>query len=322
MGVLAHGIQEAAAGLDDLPPFGPATAFTVWRLDAAAAVGLLVSAGLYAWGVRRLRRRGRAWSRWRSVSFFTGIAALAVATQSSLGAYDDALFSVHVTQHLVLSMVGPFFLALGAPVTLALQASERPAQTRLLRVLHSRPVTLLTHPAVAFSVFALTLFGLYFTPLYALSLRNDVVHSAVHLHFVVAGSLFFWVVVGLDPIGNRLPYGARLVMVLAAVPVHAFLGVALMTGAHPLASDWYAQVRDWGVSPLTDQRTGGAIMWGFGDLLSLAAGAVVLSQWTAHEDRAARRERRSFSLRGSGAPSVSPTPAIRTSEPVSGGTPA
>jgi putative copper resistance protein D len=319
MGVLAHGVGEAAAGLGGLPPFGPTTALTVWRLDVAAAVGLLVCASLYTWGVERLRRRGRAWSPWRSASFLTGIATLALATQSSMGAYDDSLFSVHVAQHLVLSMVGPFFLALGAPVTLALQASTRSTQTRLLGVLHSRPVTMLTHPAVAFTVFALTLYGLYFTPLYALSLRNDVVHSAVHLHFAVAGSLFFWVVVGLDPVGSRLPYGARLVMVLATVPVHAFLGIALMTGTHPLAADWYAQIRQWGVSPLTDQRTGGALMWGFGDLLSLAAGAVVVRQWTAHEDRATERQRRRSSRSGTHAPVGPPAMATRATGSVSGG---
>ncbi len=70
-----------------------------------------------------------------------------LATQSGLAQYDRVLFSLHVVQHLLLGMVAPLFLVLGAPVTLALQASRRPAQQRLLRVLHSRPVLVVTHPA-------------------------------------------------------------------------------------------------------------------------------------------------------------------------------
>lgn len=290
--VLAHGVAAGGGG-DGLPPFDLVTAFTQWKLDEAALVGIVASAGVYGWALARLRAKGRHWSPWRTASFFTGLATLAVSTQSSLGAYDDSLFSVHVTQHLLLSVVGPFFLALSAPVTLVLQAADRPLKVRLLRVLHSRPVRVVTHPAVAFTVFAFTLYGLYFTPLYALSLRNDVLHSAIHLHFVLAGSLFFWVVIGLDPVGERLPFGARLVLILATVPVHGFLGIALMTGTHPIAADWYQQVRSWGASPLSDQQTGGAIMWAMGDLISMAAGGIVLAQWMAYEDRKAYRAERS-----------------------------
>jgi len=299
--LLAHGADGAAAS-GGLPPYDLAAALTEWRLDPWPLLGLALAAAGYLWGLHRLALRGRRWSRRRTASFATGLAALLVATQSSLGAYDETLFSVHVAQHMVLSMVGPFFLALGAPVTLLLQASDRRVQVSILGVLHSRPAALLTHPLTVVALFGLTLYGLYFTPLYELSLRNGLVHELVHVHFTLAGSLFFWVVVGLDPVGRRVPFGARLGLVLATVPLHAFLGIALMAGNQPVADGWYEQVRTWGPSPLVDQRTGGAVMWGVGELLSLAAGAVVLRQWMASEDRATdraeRAERRSEAVTG------------------------
>ena len=276
-----------------LPPFGLGPALTEWALDPGPALGVALAGGAYGWGIGRLRRRHRRWPAVRTLSFGAGLLVIVLATQSSLGVYDTSLFSLHVTQHILLGIAAPFSLALGAPVSLALQATDRVTQVNLLRLIRSRPVRMVTNPVVAFVLFSLTLYALYFTPVYELSLRNDWVHSAVHLHFLVAGSLFFWVVVGIDPIANRIPYGARLGLVLLTIPFHAFVGVALMQGSVPIAADWYAGVRDWGVSPLTDQRTGAAIMWGLGDLVGMIAGGVVLGQWMAHESRVNRRIERS-----------------------------
>jgi putative membrane protein len=292
-----------------LPPFGAGPLLTDWGLDPGPAVGVLLTGGAYTWGVVRLHRRGRRWSPWRTASFAGGLLAIVVATQSALGAYDTSLFSVHVVQHLLLGVAAPFLMALGAPFTLALQATDRTTQVGLLWLLRTAPVRVLTHPLVGFSVFALTLFALYFTPIYELSLRNDWVHGAVHLHFLFAGSLFFWAVIGLDPVANRLPYGARLIIVLLTVPFHAFLGIALLSGDTPLAADWYLGVRDWGVSPLTDQRTGAAIMWALGDVIGLVAGAVILAQWMAHEDRANLRARRAEERRTASTSSPTRSPA-------------
>jgi cytochrome c oxidase assembly factor CtaG len=275
-----------------LAPFGPAEVVTQWTFDPGPALGVALAAGAYGWGVVRLSRRSRRWSPGRTAAFSVGLATVLFATQSGLAVYDTALFSVHVVQHVLLGVAAPFLLALGAPITLALQSCARPTQLGLLWLLRSAPVRVLTHPLVGFTVFALTLYVLYFTPLYELSLRNDWVHAAVHVHFLLAGSLFFWTVIGLDPIAHRIPFGARLIIVLLTVPFHAFLGIALLTGSTPLAGDWYANARDWGVAPLTDQRTGAAIMWALGDAIGLTAGAVVLAQWMAHEDRATRRAER------------------------------
>jgi putative membrane protein len=267
-----------------------------WSVVAESALqplpALLVATGVaaYVLAVRRLARRGRRWPMGRSAAFGAGMTTVAVATLSGLAAYDTLLFSAHAVQHVLLGVVAPFFLALGAPVTLALQSSSRPVQVRLLRVLHSRPVRAVTHPIVASALFALTLFALYFTPVYELSLRSPIVHELVHLHFLLAGAVFFWAVIGLDPVGWRIPYGARLVLILLTVPFHAFLGLALMSGDQPIAADHYAAIdRPTEVSVMGDQRTGAGVMWGIGDVIGVVAGSVVMVQWMRHEERSARR---------------------------------
>lgn len=274
---------------------------TDWTLDLPALVACGVLCVAYLAGVRRLHRRGRAWRTGRTVSFLSGVGVLAVATQSVVATYDTRLFSLHVAQHVMLGVLGPFLMALGAPVTLALQASRRPTQVNLVRALRSRPARALSHPVVAFAVFSLTLFILYFSPLYELSLDNGVVHAWVHVHFVLAGSLFFWVTVGLDPVARRVPYGARLLLVLLTVPFHAFLGVALLSAARPMAEHHYEAVDreaaragepPVAVSRLGDQQAGAALMWGIGDIIGIGAGVVVAQQWWRAEERAARRDDR------------------------------
>jgi putative copper resistance protein D len=207
---------------------------------------------------------------------------VAIAVLSGVSSYDETRFVVHVVQHLLLSMVAAVLFVLSAPITLALQAGSRTTQHRIVRVLHSGPVHVLTHPVTVLALFGGTLFVLYFTGLYDLSLRSQPVHELVHLHFVVVGSLFFWMVVGVDVVRNRLPYGACLLCVMATVPIHAFLGIALLSSRAPLFAG----------HSLADQRAGAGILWAAGDLVTLVVGGIVLAQWMAHEERVAAREDR------------------------------
>ncbi|MGH9024750.1 MAG: cytochrome c oxidase assembly protein, partial [Acidimicrobiia bacterium] len=244
-------------------------------------------------GMRRLAARGRTWPARRSVPFYGGLGVILLATQSGLAAYDRVLFSAHVVQHLLLGMVAGLLLAFGAPVTLALQAASRPAQRQILRVLHSRPISVLTHPATVWVLFAGTLFVLYFTGLYELSLRENLVHAALHAHFVGVGFLFFALVVSIDPITSGLGYGARMLFVALMLPFHAFLGLVLLSTDEVIGGSWYQQVvRDWGASPLADQRTGAGILWVFGEILGVVTLVIVAARWMAHEERVARRNDR------------------------------
>lgn len=265
---------------------------TGWSLELFFPF-VAASAALYVIGVRRLHARGRPWPAGRIAAFLSGLAVMLVATESGLAAYDDILFSLHIVQHILLGMVAPLLLVLGAPVTLALQASSRSSQRRILRVLHSAPVRVLTHPLTAWLLFGTSIVTLYFTSLYELSLRNEWFHLWTHAYFVVAGCLFLAHVVGLDPIPHAMGYGARLLYVVVLLPFHTFVGVALLTMNTVIASGWYAQVeRRWGASPLADQRTGAGLLWVSGELFGLLCIGIVVYQWMSAEERAAARHDR------------------------------
>lgn len=265
---------------------------TDWSIDVALPF-VVAAAALYVRGVRRLHARGRTWHGGRTAAFLIGLAMILVATESGLAAYDRVLFSYHIVQHILLGMVAPLLLVLGAPVTLALQASSRSSQRRILRVLHSAPVGALTHPLTAWLLFGTSIVTLYFTPLYELSLRSDLFHVATHAYFVLAGCLFLAHVVGLDPIPHAMGYGARLLYVVVLLPFHTFVGVALLTMNTVIASGWYSQVeRRWGASPLADQRTGAGLLWISGELFGLVCIGIVVTQWMSAEERAAARNDR------------------------------
>jgi len=248
--------------------------------DPGLAVALALAAVLYGAGVRRLAARGRRWPSARAASFASGLVAVAVATQSGIGRSDTTSFTAHMTQHVLLGMVAPLLFALSAPVTLALQASARPTQRALLRVVHSPVVAGLTHPAVGWVLFGGTVFVLYFTPLLELSLRNGLVHEAVHVHLLLVGALFLWPLLGLDPVRWRLPYGARLLAVLLAVPFHAFAGLALYSARTSVAPEAY---------DLASQRAAAGVLWVVGELFGLVAGGIVVVQWMRADERAAAR---------------------------------
>lgn len=240
----------------------------------AAGPLLALALAAYLWAASKVRRR---WPAARSAAFLSGGVAVAVA----LAVDGRRSFATHAAQHLLLGMVAPALFALGAPVTLALQAGGRTFRRGLLRALHSRPAAVVCSPLVAWSLFGGSMVALYLTPLYRLSLDNAVVHEALHVHFLVAGALFFWPVLGVDPVPRRLPHGARLLMVFLTIPFHAVLGMALL-GANPLAPE----------HTLADHRAGTGVLWAAGDLLGLVAVLVVAAQWMGHEERQAAREDR------------------------------
>lgn len=262
--------------------------------DPAFAIVVVVLAVGYAalWRARRARHPDQPWPARRSWAFGLGVATLAVATQSGIARYDTALFSIHMLQHLLLGMVAPLLLALGAPVTLALQGSSRSGQVALLMILDHPIMRFLSHPLVAWSLFSLSLFVVYTTPLFGLSLRNGPVHTALHLHFLAAGFLFCWSVVGVDVGRRRVGHAARLLAVALTIPFHAFLGLMIQAGADaPLGADEYgAVVRTWGGSLTSDQQTGASLLWGLGELWGVLLVILVAADWMRAEARRQARE--------------------------------
>jgi cytochrome c oxidase assembly factor CtaG len=288
-----------------------------WSLDPLVSVLLVAAALLYLRARRRLVAGGVAWPAQRTGCFLGGLGALALALLSPIEAYDTVLFSVHVVQHMLLTMVAAPLLALGAPVTLALRATGGRTRRRMVRVLHSPPVRVLGHPLVAWVLFTVSLYGLYYSPLFDLSLRNRFVHDLVHLHFLGAGLLFWWPVVGVDPTRWRLPHVARLLFVFLMVPFHAFLGVAIMNSGRLLAPSLASFQRSWGPTPLADQQAGGAILWGAGDLVALGAVLGILVAWASYDQNvvAVREDRRLARERAAGRPTTVTRPDLGQEKP-------
>ncbi|HEY7271706.1 MAG TPA: cytochrome c oxidase assembly protein [Actinoplanes sp.] len=273
-----------------LPPFTPAVFFTQLRVDSVLAVFLLAAAALYGYGVYRLRRRGDAWPPGRTVAFLLGgLGSIAAVTVTGIEAYDDTLLSVHMVQHMVLSMIGPIFLALGAPITLALRTLRPGPRKTLLAVVHSRVVRVLTFPLVAFGLFIANPFVLYFTGLYRQSLEHAWLHEWVHVHFVITGCLFFWPLVGLDPLPNRWPYPARALLMLLSVPFHTVLGLTIMQSRTLLAGDWYPNLHLTWSDPWSDQVVAGGILWAGGEVVSITLLGILVLQWIRQSEREAKR---------------------------------
>jgi len=255
-------------------------------------LGVLLSAGLYLWAVLRLRRRGDAWSPWRTASWLLGVAVIAYAVLGGIAVYDRVLFSAHAVQHMLLATVAPIPLALGAPVTLALRTLPAGARKLLLSVLHSRVAKVLAFPLVGFAILIVSMYGLYFTSLYPATLEHPVLHDAMHVHFLLAGCLFYWPVIGVDPL-PRLDYWARLLLLFITFPVHALLALAIMSYNKVFAAQWYEGLhRPWGGGLLGDQQTGGGLMWAAGELVGALVFVALFVQWSRADERSARRDDR------------------------------
>ncbi|MEV0820103.1 cytochrome c oxidase assembly protein [Nonomuraea rubra] len=279
------------------PPLTLGNIFSLWWLDLFFAVVAAVLAGLYGAGLLRLRRRGDRWSWGRTASWYIGVALLVFCTQSGLARYAKVMFDVHMIEHMTLSMVVPIFLVLGGPVTLALRAlkpaarrGDRGPREWITTILHSRFTKVVTHPVVATAIFVASTYALYFTPLFESAMNEHLGHIWMTLHFLISGCLFFWVIIGVDPGPNRLPYVWRLLMLFVTMPFHAFFGIALMMMGSVIASGWYEQLgRTWGDTLLQTQRDGGAIAWGFGEIPTLIVLLAIAVQWYKDDDRQARR---------------------------------
>ena len=266
------------------------------HLDTAVIVTTSVIAGLYLAGVTRLRRRGDLWPIGRTVAMMLGLLSILSVTVTQLGAYSTVLFSAHMIQHMVLSMLTPVFLVLSGPITLALRAlhpsvrGQRGPREWVVAFQHCAPVRILTTPLVAFVVYITSLYGLYFTPLFSTLMGSHLGHLAMLADFVLAGYFFYWMIIGVDPTPKPVPYWARLMLLLAGMAVHAVFGVIVMISPTSIVGDWYGRVAPpWLADPISDQYLAGGIAWSFGELPTLLIiGALVLA-WSRAEERDNRR---------------------------------
>ena len=270
-----------------------------WYPDAVFLVlGAVLALG-YGWGVWRTRRRGVHWPWGRTISWYIGVAVLIWATCSGIAGYARMSVEWHMVQHMMLSMVVPIFLVLGMPVMLALRAfrtspgPDKGPREWVLWGLHTPLSRFVTHPLYVLAVGTVGLFGLYFTPLFGAAMGSHLGHVLMGFHFLLAGFLFYWVVLGLDPGPRQVPAWARLILLLVFISLHAFFAVAIMMSQQPLGAEWFAGVQPpWLTDAVKDSADGGGIAWGIGEIPTIVVMIVVAIQWARSDDRAAKRHDR------------------------------
>jgi putative copper resistance protein D len=290
-------ISDVKIGYDFPGPPTPARVLFDWRFDLIFGTAAIVFAGLYLAGVRRLRRRGDAWPMGRTVAWLLGCTTLLFVSSSGVGRYMPAMFSMHMAAHMLLSMLVPILLVLGGPVGLALRAlpaagrGDPPGMREwVLAALHSRVSRFLTNPVVATALFVAGFYGLYLGGLFDAAVGSHIGHVVMNVHFLASGYLFYWVVIGVDPTPRPIPPLAKVGVVFASLPLHAFFAVILMSMPQVLGESFYDSLHlSWHTDLLGDQRLGGGMAWAAGEIPLVVVMIALLVQWSRSDQRTARR---------------------------------
>jgi putative copper resistance protein D len=275
------------------------TAFTSWNIDLIWVLFAVFTSIFYLWGVERLRRRGDSWPIHRPIMWVGAMVILVYTTSGGVAVYGEFLFSAHMIEHMLLTMLIPVGIVLAAPVTLVARAIEvrhdgsRGMREWFLGIIQSKWIGFVGHPLVSTVVFALSLMVFYYSPLLSWASTTHLGHEWMILHFLLAGYLFVQALIGVDPSPHRTSYPVRMILLMGTMGFHAFFGLSLMTGTSLLLPEWFgAMGRTWGDSPLVDQQVGGAIAWGIGELPTLILSALVVRAWIRSDERDSRRSDR------------------------------
>jgi cytochrome c oxidase assembly factor CtaG/putative copper export protein len=290
-------IADVKIGYDFDGPLTPIRVLFDWRFDLIFGSAAIIFAALYVTGVRRLRRRGDAWPMGRTVAWLLGCLALLFVTSSGVGRYMPAMFSMHMAAHMMLSMLVPVLLVLGGPVGLALRAlpaagrGEPPGMREwILAALHSRLSKFLTNPLVATALFVAGFYGLYLGGLFDAAVGSHIGHVIMNMHFLASGYLFYWVVIGVDPTPRPIPPLAKVAVVFASLPLHAFFAIILMSMDKVLGGSFYRSLHlNWHTDLLGDQRLGGGMAWAAGEIPLAVVMIALLMQWSRSDRRTAVR---------------------------------
>jgi cytochrome c oxidase assembly factor CtaG/putative copper export protein len=289
-------------------PAAPTALRLLWGFSGngvgLAVVGL--GTALYLRGVLSMRQRGDDWPVGRTISWLVGMLIIAWATFGGLGVYSHVLFSAHMASHMMLSMVAPIFLVLGAPMTLALrtlpgprQAGEISPRSLLLSFLHSRFSRFVTNPLVGPLLFVGSLYGLYFTGIFETLMSSHWGHGVMELHFLAVGTLYYYVLIGIDPSPKALAPIVRFGMLMVTIPFHAFFAIAVMSSNTVFAGSYFRELhRPYLTDLLHDQYLGGGMAWAMGEIPLVLVMGAILVQWFRSDSRDARRFDRAESRSG------------------------
>jgi putative copper resistance protein D len=285
--LLAPAVALAHGAFPDDPP-SLLGVLTTWTFDPVVLLPFVLSLGIWFALVRRIDRShpDSPVPKVRTYAFLGGLVALALALMSGVEEYDTTLFAVHMIQHMLIVFVAAPLIALSAPVTQLLRASTPAVRRRwILPILHSRVLRVISHPVVAWILFAGVMWISHFSPLFEWALEDPGIHEIEHVLFLVSALLFWWPVVALDPAPYRLGPPARIMYVFLQMPQNSFLAMALLFAEDPLYPHYVTLGAPYGIDALADQKLAAGFMWFFGDLLFLGVLIALVALWMRREER-------------------------------------
>jgi len=276
-------VPEMSSGPGMGPSFGFHGALAAWQWSPFSLLVLALVVAAASWYLQadwRLAERGRRWSARRTASFMGGLLAVDLALQSPIATFTGRYFPAHVIQHLMLMIVAPPLLAMGAPSTLLLQTAGRRTKARWLEVLRSRAFAVLTHPVSAWVLYFGVMFVFFLTPLINVAMNHMDLMDAINLLFLAGGCLYWWPMVGVDPIVHwKMGYGARMFNVLVGAAPETFLGIAILSLNRPVASMY----------TLASTHAGGGLLWSSTEIATAIGFVPIFVQWMHSEERLAAR---------------------------------
>lgn len=292
----ADTLIEQLTGYPEPPPLNWLAAFSTFTPDALTLVVGAAAAAMYVIGVRRLIQRGDKWSHLRTFAWLAGVAAGVFITNTEISRYAMVSMSAHMTQHMTLGMFVPILLVLGAPITLALRALA-PAKYDLVGprewitiVLQSNYSKLITHPLIALTIYSGSIYAVYFSSLMTSMMSSHLGHVIMHIHFVLSGYLFFWLIIGTDFQPRNIGYPFKLLLVFMSIVIHAVFGLILMQSTSLVGGGWFGKVAPiWLSDPIADQQLAGSIAWSFGELPMLLVFIALGVQWAKSDRQQAAR---------------------------------
>lgn len=281
--------MQVKMGYNLTEPLTPTNWLTLWRPELLYSVIALLLAAYYLHLVRRVP----GWSASRTAWWLLGCASVVVTLSSRLGMHMPASYAAHMTVHMILSMVVPVFLVLGAPLTLvreAYPAGEFNPRAWAESFQRSNFVRVVTYPPVSLVQFIVFFYVMYlFLQLYELLISEHAGHVMMNGVFMVSGYFYFWELIGPDELPNRASAKVRLAWLWVSMPIHLFMGVYLMQLNVIAAEGFYRSLElPWNPDLLADQKVGGGIGWASGSFPLLIVFGVLFRDWL-REDRAETR---------------------------------
>ncbi len=245
-------------------------------LGVVTIVAYLIAARAY--GIRHPVRR---FSTLRVSYFVAGVVIMCATLLPPADAFADRSFAAHMAQHLILTLVGPPLLLLGAPLLLCVSLPPANIARSIARIVQRSPVHTVFSPVVAWLFYVATIWVVHLSPLYEAALQHEWVHVLEHALFVFAALLFWMPVVQVGYVPWPLSYAARTLYLFLAIPQGAFLGLVIYSARYVLYPH-YTVGRSFAQAML-DQQNGGVIMWMAGGLGLLIAFITTIGVWANNE---------------------------------------